>query len=139
VDKPPYNESLFDMALSRGLNVIAKIPPLNFHKTVEMAYSHGVRTFHATNTLPTPNGGMSGKALLPISLAAVRYLREQYPDVSIIGGGGISRPEDAAEYVATGANHVAIGTMLFNPFNWKWVKPIRDAAARGDDLMKILS
>lgn len=124
VKKPPFTSDLFKRAMDTGVKVIGKIPPVNYRHLVEMAYKEGVRTFHATNTLPTPFGGMSGKSLKPIALDAVSYLRDNYPDLYIIGGGGITRKEDAKEFREVGANSVAIGTMLFNPLNWLYVKEL---------------
>lgn len=119
IEKSPFTKHFFEKYFDKKLNLIVKIPPVNYLQLVEMAYGAGIRTFHCCNTLPTPNGGMSGKALLPISQAVVRHLRNIYTDIKIIGGGGITTVSDANDYMNLGANHVAIGTMLFNPLNWK--------------------
>jgi dihydroorotate dehydrogenase (NAD+) catalytic subunit len=57
-------------------------------------------------------GGLSGPALKPIALAAVAtcYRATGMP---IVGMGGIRSGLDALEFVAAGAQHVAIGTTLF--------------------------
>ncbi|HMI29215.1 MAG TPA: dihydroorotate dehydrogenase [Gaiellaceae bacterium] len=57
-------------------------------------------------------GGLSGPALKPIALAAVAtcYRATGMP---IVGMGGIRTGLDALEFVAAGAQHVAVGTMLF--------------------------
>jgi dihydroorotate dehydrogenase len=135
VDRPLAKDNLFILAQKYNFNYIAKIPPINYQKLVATAYANGIRVFHATNSLSTPTGGMSGEALTPLALAAVRYLRETYPDVFIIGGGGIRHPADAIDFLTMGANRVAIGSMLFNPFNWSMVRPIAEAAGRGQTLM----
>lgn len=124
VHKPPFTSDIFKTAVNSGLRTIVKLPPIGFQKIAEMAYGSGIRTFHATNTLPTPRGGISGKILLPIALEAVRQLRERYHDVTIIGGGGITSEIDAISFVERGADHVAIGSMLFNPLNWSKVEKI---------------
>jgi len=54
-------------------------------------------------------GGMSGPALLPVGVLAVRKVRARV-DVPIIGVGGIRTAADAREYLAAGADLVAIGT-----------------------------
>jgi dihydroorotate dehydrogenase (NAD+) catalytic subunit len=58
------------------------------------------------------HGGLSGPALKPIALAAVAtcYRATGMP---IVGMGGIRTGLDALEFVAAGAQHVAIGTALF--------------------------
>jgi dihydroorotate dehydrogenase (NAD+) catalytic subunit len=58
-------------------------------------------------------GGLSGPALKPIALAAVAtcYAVTRMP---IVGMGGISTGLDALEFVAAGAQHVAVGTALFS-------------------------
>jgi dihydroorotate dehydrogenase (NAD+) catalytic subunit len=57
-------------------------------------------------------GGLSGPALKPIALAAVAtcYCATSMP---IVGMGGIRTGLDALEFVAAGAQHVAVGTTLF--------------------------
>jgi dihydroorotate dehydrogenase (NAD+) catalytic subunit len=57
-------------------------------------------------------GGLSGPALKPIALAAVAtcYRATGMP---IVGMGGIQSGLDALEFVAAGAQHVALGTVLF--------------------------
>jgi dihydroorotate dehydrogenase (NAD+) catalytic subunit len=57
-------------------------------------------------------GGLSGPALKPIALAAVHacYWATELP---IVGMGGIRTGRDVLDFVAAGAQHVAIGTVLF--------------------------
>jgi dihydroorotate dehydrogenase (NAD+) catalytic subunit len=57
-------------------------------------------------------GGLSGPALKPIALAAVHacYLATELP---IVGIGGVQTGRDVLDFVAAGAQHVAIGTVLF--------------------------
>lgn len=127
VHKPPFSNSLFAKALQANAEVVVKLPPVGFQKIAAMAWAEGVRTFHATNTLPTPKGGLSGKALLPVALEAVRQLRETYPTATIIGGGGVTTLEDALEFKAKGANRVAVGSVLFTPWRWGAVRKIAAA------------
>jgi dihydroorotate dehydrogenase (NAD+) catalytic subunit len=58
------------------------------------------------------HGGLSGPALKPIALAAVAtcYRATTMP---IVGMGGIRTGLDALEFIAAGAQHVAVGTTLF--------------------------
>jgi dihydroorotate dehydrogenase (NAD+) catalytic subunit len=57
-------------------------------------------------------GGLSGPALKPVALAAVFACRRATA-LPIVGMGGIARGRDALEFVAAGATHVALGTVLF--------------------------
>lgn len=138
VHRSPFDDKFFAHVMGAGILTIVKIPPVNYRETVKQAYAAGVRIFHATNTLPTPHGGMSGKALKPVSLEVVATVRALYPDVVIIGGGGVTTVDDAVDYTSAGANHVAIGTALFNPLNWRKVKAIAEAADRSRNLFGVL-
>jgi len=42
----------------------------------------------------------------------------------IIGGGGITHLDDVKDYQSAGATHFAVGSVLFNPFNWRRIKAI---------------
>ncbi len=110
--------------------VIVKIPPINYQTMIFEANLAGVSIFHCTNTLPMPNGGMSGKPLKKFSLDAVANVRRLIPSCTIIGGGGVTSTKDIDDYVAAGANHVAIGSGLFNPFRAVFgVRRLADYAA----------
>jgi dihydroorotate dehydrogenase (NAD+) catalytic subunit len=57
------------------------------------------------------NGGISGPALRPVGLLAVRRVAERTRgELPIIGVGGISTAEHVREYLRSGASLVAIGT-----------------------------
>jgi len=57
------------------------------------------------------NGGISGPALRPVGLLAVRRVAERTSGgLPIIGVGGISTAEHVREYLRSGASLVAIGT-----------------------------
>lgn len=61
-------------------------------------------------------GGISGPALLPIGVLAVRRVRQAMPHVPIIGLGGVSTARDMVQYLMAGANLVGVGTAaLRNP------------------------
>ena len=57
-------------------------------------------------------GGLSGPALKPVALAAV-YACHRATDLPIVGMGGVQTGRDVLEFVAAGARHVALGTVLF--------------------------
>ena len=62
--------------------------------------------------LARSSGGLSGPSLKPVALATVHacYAATQLP---IVGMGGIVTAQDVVEFVACGALHVALGTVLF--------------------------
>jgi dihydroorotate dehydrogenase (NAD+) catalytic subunit len=61
-------------------------------------------------------GGLSGPPLKPIALRAVWDVARAHPGVPIIGTGGVSTGEDAAEMLLAGAHAVGVGTATFaNP------------------------
>ena len=71
-------------------------------------------------TLANVTGGLSGPAIKPIALRMVyevaRELRSSYPQVPVIGIGGISSANDALEFFMAGASAIQIGTINFtNP------------------------
>lgn len=56
------------------------------------------------------NGGVSGPALLPVGVLAVRRIMERSGGMPVIGVGGVRSAEDARQYLRAGAALVAIGT-----------------------------
>jgi dihydroorotate dehydrogenase (NAD+) catalytic subunit len=65
--------------------------------------------------LSTVFGGLSGPAIKPVALRAV-YQVACAVDVPVVGCGGISRGEDAIEFIMAGASAVQVGTATFaNP------------------------
>ena len=67
---------------------------------------------HGKPRLGAGQGGVSGPALLPAGLAAVRQVADAV-DVPVVGVGGILTGDDAAAYLAGGASLVQIGTGSF--------------------------
>lgn len=103
--------------------LIAKLGPLDYGPVGAHMVREGVRHFHLCNTYPSERGGTSGAPLKPHSLRAVRHFRREYGgDVVLIGGGGVTSTQDIDDYLEAGADHVAIGSMLFNPFKWYKVR-----------------
>jgi dihydroorotate dehydrogenase (NAD+) catalytic subunit len=58
-------------------------------------------------------GGLSGPAVHPVAVRAVYECRQAFPATPLIGVGGITTGEDAAELLAAGANAVQVGTAIF--------------------------
>ena len=114
IDWPP---DLFARAIETNIPVCVKIPPVNYHQMLEQAVDAGMRVFHCCNTLPVPEGGMSGRPLQPVALDCIRDLRSQpYGEqLTLIGGGGVYELSDIDTFIDAGANHVALGTKTMNP------------------------
>ena len=58
-------------------------------------------------------GGLSGPPIKPVALRAVWEVSRAYPGVPIIGTGGVTSGEDAAEMLLAGASAVGVGTATF--------------------------
>src|SRR5262249_8865069 len=67
-------------------------------------------------------GGLSGPAIKPIALRMV-YQAARAVKIPVIGLGGISTGEDAAEFLIAGATAVEVGTATF----WDPRSPLRIA------------
>jgi dihydroorotate dehydrogenase (NAD+) catalytic subunit len=63
--------------------------------------------------LSSGSGGLSGPALKPIALAAV-HACHRATRLPIVGMGGVRSGRDVMAFVAAGARHVALGTILFS-------------------------
>ena len=97
---------------------IAKVSPLitedELHHVVDKL---NFRQIHLANTIPTDKGGLSGPALKEYVLQLIYYVRGMWGDrMTIIAGGGIRTEDDITEYMDTGADHISLGTVCFNPF-----------------------
>ena len=63
-------------------------------------------------TLSNKRGGLSGPAIKPIALRCVYDIREELPDIPLIGCGGITDWKDVVEFILAGASAVQIGTAI---------------------------
>ncbi len=45
----------------------------------------------------------------------VKHIKENYPEIEVIAGGGIDSIKDVEYYKEIGADHVSFGTVCFNP------------------------
>jgi dihydroorotate dehydrogenase (NAD+) catalytic subunit len=59
-------------------------------------------------------GGLSGPAIRPVAVRCVWQIRQAFPDLPIIGMGGIRSGMDALEFILAGANAVSVGTAVFH-------------------------
>lgn len=62
-------------------------------------------------------GGFSGPAIFPVALRMVYQVRQAFPEIPIIGCGGVATAENVVEMMMAGANAVEIGAAnLINPY-----------------------
>ena len=59
-------------------------------------------------------GGLSGPAIRPVAVRCVWQIRRAFPDLPILGMGGIRSGQDALEFLLAGANAVSVGTVVFH-------------------------
>src|SRR3954470_13617519 len=110
-----------------NLPLYAKLSPANWDisevaRAVQAAGADGlslVNTMRGTALgesleprLGTWSGGLSGPALKPVALAAV-YACWHATRMPILGMGGVMSGRDVLEFIAAGAQDVALGTVLF--------------------------
>jgi dihydroorotate dehydrogenase (NAD+) catalytic subunit len=111
--------------------IFAKLSP-NTHRIKEIAKAaldSGADGLTAINTLRAvaidietgrpflshKTGGLSGTAIRPVATACVYELYEAF-DVPILGCGGVSTWEHAAEMILAGASAVQVGTALYEGY-----------------------
>lgn len=80
-----------------GLTLVNTMPGLAYHADGRTRLGQG-------------NGGVSGPALFPVGLLAVRRVRERLPRTPIVGVGGIRTAADVRDYFRAGADLVQVGT-----------------------------
>jgi dihydroorotate dehydrogenase (NAD+) catalytic subunit len=111
--------------------IFVKLSPTlpDIARTAQVAVDAGADALTLVNTLPGlvidvgrrraalgfGTGGVSGSALLPVGVLATWKVRRAV-SVPLLGIGGVTRAEDALQYVLAGASLVGIGTaMLRDP------------------------
>jgi dihydroorotate dehydrogenase (NAD+) catalytic subunit len=81
-------------------------------------------------------GGLSGPAIRPVAVRCVWQVREAFPDVPIIGTGGIRTGRDALELLLAGASVIGVGTAIVHDPSacWRILRELEeDLAAVGAD------
>ena len=112
-----------------GLPLWAKLSPAvtDITEIAGAALDAGAEGLTLVNTLPAlaldpvtgrsrlgaGGGGLSGPALHPIAVRAVYECRRAFPLAAIVGVGGVMTGEDAAEFIAAGADAIQVGTATF--------------------------
>ena len=115
-EKQMINQGLSDFVNDKRKWCIIKVSPTTSLNTIDNYYQQGFRQFHCSNTLPTPKGGMSGHHLIPYNEKLIKYLKTNYKDIQVIGGGGIQTKHDIEIYKKFGADHFAMSTVFFCPY-----------------------
>ena len=59
-------------------------------------------------------GGLSGPAIRPVAVRCVWQVREAFPDLPIIGTGGVRTGRDALELLLAGASMIGVGTAMIH-------------------------
>ena len=97
---------------------IAKLSPLTTPEELKFVVEFlGFTQLHFTNTLPTVQGGLSGPMLRGYTTELIELARSEYGNsVEIIAGGGVSDFGSVTNYLSSGANHISLGSVCFNPF-----------------------
>jgi dihydroorotate dehydrogenase (NAD+) catalytic subunit len=72
-------------------------------------------------------GGLSGGAVHPVAVRAVWECRSAFPELPIVGVGGVATGRDAAELLWAGADAVQVGTATFRDPRAPW-KVVRQLA-----------
>ena len=102
---------------------IAKLSPLTTPEQLEFLVDElGFKQLHFSNTFPLGKGcgGLSGRVLRPYTMELIDIVRETWgAAVEVIAGGGVDSFGAVQDYLARGANHVALGSVCFNWFKMK--------------------
>jgi dihydroorotate dehydrogenase (NAD+) catalytic subunit len=131
VDPRAAKEVTHAVRRATGLPLIVKLTPnvTDITGVAQAIVDGGADALTVINTYPAMSidvqtrrpalgwgaGGLSGPALKPIAVRLV-YLISQAVSVPVIGCGGITTGEDAAEFLLAGASAVQVGTATFrNP------------------------
>jgi len=116
-------------ALTDEMFVTAKLTPMvaNITEIAAAAIEGGAKGLTLTNTMvglaidaetrrplvANGTGGVSGNPIKPIALRAVHDCHVAFPEVPIIGTGGVMNGVDAVEMLLAGATAVGVGTATF--------------------------
>jgi dihydroorotate dehydrogenase (NAD+) catalytic subunit len=58
-------------------------------------------------------GGLSGPPLKPVALRCILEIKQDHPELAVLGCGGVTTGEDVVEYLLAGAAAVGLGTVHF--------------------------
>jgi dihydroorotate dehydrogenase (NAD+) catalytic subunit len=95
---------IVDAAVRGGAEAVTLV-----NTVMGMAIDPATRTYRLGNG----GGGLSGAAIHPVAVRAVHDVAAARPEVPIVGVGGITDAETAAELLVAGASAVQVGTATF--------------------------
>lgn len=98
---------------------IVKVPPNITSKQIDKIVDLGYRQIHASNTVPTEKGGLSGKMVTPHTMKILEYIKNTHSHIEVIAGGGVIDIHSAQKYIDSGADHISLGTVCFTPWKLK--------------------
>lgn len=121
VSCPNVKENLFNHNIDQFINkhrewCIVKLSPHTTKEEIDTLYAYGFRQFHCCNTIPVPEGGLSGSSIIPYTMDKINYINSKYTDTTIIAGGGVRNISIAQMYMSSGAHHVSASSIMFNPY-----------------------
>lgn len=95
---------------------IVKLSPIVDTEIINILYYKGFRQFHCSNTIPVPEGGLSGKKIIQYNVNLIKYINDHYDDAIIIAGGGIYNYETFEKYKSLNVSNFSISSLFFSPF-----------------------
>tara|TARA_Y100000385_G_scaffold287081_1_gene350458 strand:+ start:714 stop:1403 length:690 start_codon:yes stop_codon:yes gene_type:complete len=98
---------------------IVKVPPTITNKQIDKIVKLGYNQIHASNTVPTAKGGLSGDVIVPHTLRILEYIKSTHSHVEVIAGGGVKDKASADRYIDAGADHISLGTVCITPWRIK--------------------
>ena len=75
---------------------------------------------HMKPMLGGKTGGLSGPAIRPVAVRAIYQVHAAFPELPILGMGGVRTGHDALEFIAAGASAVSVGTVVFGDPSAPW-------------------
>ena len=95
---------------------IVKVPPNITNKQIDKIVDLGYKQIHASNTVSTPKGGLSGRMVVPHTMRIIDYIKTWHNHVEVIAGGGVTNMYGEKQYINAGADHISLGTVFFTPW-----------------------
>lgn len=113
---PEITDEQVNKYLRKYKLIVFKLSPTAQAETeLKRLVSLGATHFHLFNTLPTERGGESGKRLRDFGLRVIQKITIQYPNITIIAGGGIYSADDINLYRNVGAEYFSLASIFLNP------------------------
>ncbi len=115
-------------------------PDLSYNDISEIvteAIENDINGYVLTNSLPTSNGGLSGRRLKDFSNTSIRIVNKlKTEDQIIIGCGGIETIEDISEKITLGADYIEILTSWLLNKNPLFINNLNKNLIKKDILLK---